>query len=306
MKDHSMKNDLITLNLIRNFSKFLLLFFGITASALGQSDESSQFGDFRKIDQKKFLAGFQMKGEVFILNPTGKSLVAQIPEERRWKAGTKSRKIESNWSLSANEMKPFLLHHEWELHEDNSVSGLIQQYEQGSPRGKLIREAKVSLENFAPITWIVQTSKENQVVIRFTPEMETIRDAVDLEKIKIGGDRDSFQVSDNQGYLWADGVRFGGHIIGIKSHRGAFVISLYPFQGAAEIGTAQGNSIELKVDDKLRIRIKNETDIVPGEVTAKVYGFYLPNFKMSSPNSTWSFGQGSYDKIPKEFLEAKK
>lgn len=282
----------------------LIIFIGLGVLTLSHADESSKFGDIRKINQTKFVSGFHLKGEVFVLNPTGKNLIAQLPEERKWKARPKSRKIESNWSLSANEINPFLLHHEWELHDDNSVTGLIQQFEQGSPRGKLIREQKVTLENFSPITWVAQTSKTYQVVVRFTPEIDSFNEAVILERIKIGGDRDSFQVTDNQGYLWADEVRFGGLFVGIKSHRGSFVISFYPFPGATEIGTAQGKTMELKGDDQLQIKIKNDTDIVPGDVTAKVYGIYLPRLKMSTPNSTRSFGQDKYESIPKEFLDA--
>jgi hypothetical protein len=101
-------------------------------------------------------------------------------------------------------------------------------------------------------------------------------------------------------------VRFGGVFAGLKSHRGGFVISFYPFKGASEIGVAQGKTIELKMTDKLRVTIKNETEIVPGDLKAKVYGIYLPNFKMSTNRSHWSFGQGKYEGIPEEFLEAKK
>ncbi len=144
------------------------------------------------------------------------------------------------------------------------------------------------------------------MVIRLTPEVDAYSETENLEKIRIGGDRSSFQVTDNQGYLWGDEVRFGGTIVGLKSHRGAFIISFYPFKGATEMGAARGKILDLKMDEKLRVKIQNDTEIVPGDVKAKIYGIYIPNFKMATPNSNWSFGQDKYEGIPKEFLEAKK
>jgi hypothetical protein len=268
----------------------------------------SVFGDFGHIDGPTFKSRLYVEGNLYVMDASGKKLLAPTSDDHEWRAGIKSKKIDDYWITKANRIRDVNVHFVIEIGDDNSLSMKITQYEskdgeiQRKERtfGKIIREESFPIENFAPVSWVAETGKDVRVVLRFTPKIEAVREG-SLEKLAIGGDRNSFMVTDNQGYLWGDHVRFGGIVVGMNSHRGSFVMSLYPFEGAKEMGTASGKTIELNATDTLKIKIQNDSDLVPGEMVAKVYGRFIPKFKSGSVNSVYSFGQMNADQIPKEF-----
>ncbi len=281
---------------------YKIVFAVLLTAMMAKADSSSEFGDISKISNASFRNRLSIKGEVFILDSSGKRLVGVLPEERIWKLGPKSEKIQSKWSVKANEIKPVILNFDAEVKNDNSISFSVKQVDSSE---KVLREKNFVLQNFAPMSWVAETSEQYQVVVRITPQIDSSREVENIEKIPIGGDRNNFQVTDNQGYLWADNVRFGGVFAGLKSHRGTFLISLYPFKGAKEIGTAFRKTILLEMNDKLTVKVTSDTDIVPGEMKTKVYGIYLPDLKMTTPLSAHSIGQSNFDHVPKEFVVGK-
>lgn len=104
-------------------------------------------------------------------------------------------------------------------------------------------------------------------------------------------------ISDNQGYLWAEGLEINGKYTGVKSHRGTLAISYVPFEGAKEIGFAEGNKITLNMDKKFQISLKASTSFLPAGVTAKVYAVYLPEKKSKGFNSVHSFDSNKEDRF---------
>lgn len=289
--------------------KFALIFMLFTSSAFAKIS-SSEFGSSwknLKITNESFYSRFSLKGEIFLLDSSGKKLNGPISEFREWRPSAKSHKIEAHWRVMADGFKVIAMRAEWQLKDDNSIDTLIQQYDDMTEDGgkdikfgKLIREERKVLENFAPVTWVAETTSNARVILRFTPDIENYRESGVIDKLTIGGDRNSFTVMDNQGYLWGAYVRFGGILSGMTSHRGSFVISYYPFKGAKEVGTAQGKEIELTFSEDLRVRIINDADLIPGETRVKVYGKYVPHVKSPSVGSVSSFGQETLAGVDKE------
>lgn len=279
---------------------------------LADSSGASEFGESwknAKMSDESFYSRFKLTGEIFLLSASGKQLISPTTEVREWQAGLKSRTINTHWSVKADGYKAVALKILMELKPDKSIDVHLQQYDsfenvrdRSKPikYGKLLREEKMTLENFAPITWVAETTSASRVVLRLTPSVDNTRDAENLQQITIGGDRGTLTITDNQGYLWGDQIRMGGVFSGITSHRGSFLISYYPFKGGKEIGTAQGKEIILNLTDELQVKIRSETDLIPGEMRAKVYGKYTPGVKTSTPNSSISFGQTTIDTVQKE------
>lgn len=268
----------------------------------------SIFGDFYKIDNASFKSRLHIKGNLFVTDGTGKKLISPTTDVHDWRAGVKSKAIEGDWNTKANGIRDVAMDFSFQINDDNSLKVSIRQYESiPSPEanrlkhGKVMVEKEFVLENFEPITWVAESTDTHRVILRFTPELENYREENNLEKIPIGGDRGSFTITDNHGYLWGDNVRLGGVYSGISSHRGAVVFSFYPFKGAKESGYAIGKLIELRLSDDLVVQVKNDEALIPGEGKVKVYAKYAPNYKMSKVGSVYSFGQQEADKIPKEF-----
>jgi hypothetical protein len=138
------------------------------------------------------------------------------------------------------------------------------------------------------------------VVLRLSPSVEGVDESNTLSKIPIGGHSRSFIVTDNQGYLWADNARFGGVLAGLTSHRGSFILSYYPFKGSKEMGFAKGKQITAKLTDELRVTVRGDRELIPGDMKVKVYGKYIPKVKTLRPTSRISYGQDNLEGFPKE------
>jgi len=286
-------------------SLVMLMLLPLSAHA-GDADYAE---GWKHISNNAFHSRLRIKGEIYLLDSTGKKLLAPTSETHEWQAGINSDRIETTWSVGAKGVSDIALHQVWVIKDDNSIDVTIQQYDHAErdmttpgkyTYGKLIREDKMIVENFAPIVWVVETTKDHRTVARLTPQIDASKDVEDLQKIPIGGNRGTFTVSDNQGFMWADSVRFGGTIAALTCYRGSFVISYYPFKGATPIGTASGKDIWIAATDKLQIKIHSENDLVPDQMHAKVYGKFIPNFKTPSYSTYVSYGQDTLDYLPKE------
>lgn len=274
------------------------------------ADDGREFNEgFTPIKFEAFKNRLRLRGELFQLDASGQKLLAPTTEIREWAAGPKANKIENNWFMKIKGHKMIAMQHVWHLSEDKSIKYLIRQCEDfiydkdGMVKGctKVIREEERTLENFAPVTWIADQTKDARLVLRFTPQITDVRERENLDHIPIGGDRNSFEVTDNQGFLWAERVRLGGVVSGLTTHRGSLVFSFYPFAGAKAMGTANGKVINLQPTDDLHVRIRSDAEIVPGELNVKVYGRYLPKVKTRGPMSASSFGHENDKNLPADF-----
>jgi hypothetical protein len=286
----------------------LFLLIPMFLAIFAKADSEFESG-FPEISSEAMLSRILVRGELFITDGTGKILRAPTTDIRQWRPGIKGKSIESEWITKGKGIRDVIVRFSFDFHDDKSIKVSLKQYdsfERGSDRtknkyGKLLHEESYDLENFAPISYVAEATADHRVILRFMPDFETLRDGTSLDKITIGGDRNSFLVTDNHGYVWAEPVRFGGVISGLKSHRGSFVMSLYPFKGAKEMGFAAGKTIELNLTDKLRVSIRNEEEVVPEAMKVKVYAIFMPNLKSGTFNSHYSFGQEKVEQVPKEF-----
>lgn len=270
----------------------------------------SEFSEgWKNISHESFRSRFRIKGDIYVVDSTGKKLLTPTTESREWQLGPKGDQIENTWSVAAKGINEIAIKHVWKVNKDHSIDVTIQQFEHANrdeadlkkySYGKLLREENFKIDNFAPLSWVAESSKNHRVILRFSPEILATGDEENISQIRIGGDRRSFIVMDNQGYLWSDNARFGGILAGLTSHRGSFIMSFYPFSGSKELGVATGKIIELNLTEDLKVKILSDTDVVPGEMRAKVYGKYMPNVKTPAPTTRISYGHSKLNEFPKE------
>lgn len=243
----------------------------------------------------------EVSGEVFVLDGSGKKLVAVGATKNTWR-GTGKAPLESNWGSSGSDFGKVYLHHVWTVQDDGTISVLIEEYARQDDDDKrtmrdLLKKAEFTLEGFAPVNWKVLNSKDKNVYVRLTPSLRDQREAKDLGDLPIAGR--NVIVSDNKGYLWSDGdgSSFDGTFVGITTHRGTVALSFKPFQGAAPVGEAWNDQIILTFPDDLKVKLRSDTAFVPDTIGGKVYALYLPKKKTQHPHSTHLFTSSTAERM---------
>lgn len=174
---------------------------------------------------------------------------------------------------------PLALKMAFALSKDGNISLNVQQFQSMEPDpagdgpklGKLIREDKFAIKDFAPVDWLAFNTDGKRVVVRITPQLgDEEEEPIDVQAAAL-----SFQdgvMFDNKGFFWArtDG-RLEGRYLSVRSHMGQAVMSFVPFKGAKEIGVAEGNQVTLNGPD-MKIYIRSAAPVVIGSRPAKIYG----------------------------------
>jgi hypothetical protein len=88
-----------------------------------------------------------------------------------------------------------------------------------------------------------------------------------------------------------------GEYVGVVTHKGALFLSFQPFAGAKELGFAKGKKIELNLGDKKIVTLTSLEPLLPQEMTAKVFGQYLPQRKTDKFGRVQSFASNKEDRI---------
>ncbi len=237
---------------------------------------STAFARTISVDELK--SRFMMSGETFIFDSTGKKLQSHGSEWRTWHNRNKSGKIEASWSSEVEGHPLVALHHVWQVKDDGTISGFIEQYgalahqtrDEGPDFKNVIRKQDFELEDFAPVNWIAVQTKDYRIVVRLTPLLREELPVKPVTDLPISGTE--IIVSDSKGNLWASKVALDSKYSGMITHRGAFFISYFPFPGAKELGTAQGRTIELNPEPDFYINIISRDSFLPDGISAKVYG----------------------------------
>ena len=242
MKNSFMMSLLLTLS-------FAL--FPIKKVMSNSNDFGNWKGDIKALSNQNFRHRFELIGEIFILDATGKKLITKGREHRSWRIGGQSQSIESNWSTKLDGYPEVAIKHQWKISPDNTLTAKIQQYDsmsRGNKRddvkvGKLISETEKVLENFSELNWIAFQDKNYRVVVRFTPVLNDEESIQTYKDMPLSAS--DLVVTDNQGYMWTDNLTFEGKYVGIITHRGELVLSFSPFKNAKEIGFAKDNEMEV-------------------------------------------------------------
>ena len=271
-----------------------LIFFLISSAALA--------GNLTPQEVRERL---EIRADIYLTDSTGEKILSGPERTNYWKFNPDKGSIKGDWSsrFSAGFIG---LRHNWEVLEDGSIRVSIEEFagesdKQGRPEFKeSLGKKEFKLKNFEPVVWEVKNIKNQKFVVRYLPTIKEISSPINIDSLPVAGTQIS--ITDNNGYLWADDVELNGKFAGVTSHRGTLIISYSPFSGGKEMGIAEGNLINLKVDKKFEINLRAGSAFLPAGVKAKVYAFYNPDKKSNGVNSLRSFDTGKQERL-KEIMQ---
>jgi hypothetical protein len=246
---------------------------------------------------------YQLNADVYAVD--GKRIISGPIVTNYWQPDRETGVIQGDWSSDSTNHK-FALKYNFQVTNEKFIQAVIEEYriQTSTPDGpelkKLLEKKEYTLTNLEPIVWKIKNDKGQNLIVRFYVSMRDVTQPISVDSLPMAGN--GISVSDNAGFLWAEGVEFNGKYIGLTSHRGTLVLSYAPFADAKELGVAEGNKISIKIDKKFHINFKGATAFLPAGVTAKVYVAYLPEKKSKSFNSLRTFTSSKEDRI-KEVLK---
>lgn len=241
----------------------------------------------------------EVLSDVYTLDASGKKLLSGPDSEGKSWIVSENGKMMNNWGYESNGNKVYL-HHIWSVLDDGTINVSIEEFKNGGEKlTGSIEKKEFILENFEPILWKPRQKNPDNIVIRLIPRLKEKTTSVTVEGIPLSGT--NVTITDNAGYLWADGMGFSAKFAGFKTHRGVLVMSFSPFKAGKEIGEAEGNKITLRADKNLKLKIVSETDFLPKGVTAKIYGFIDTTQKSKRANSVHGWDSNSEERILKGF-----
>jgi hypothetical protein len=242
----------------------------------------------------------QLNADIYMVDASGKKVLSGPSSVNYWRANAEKGAVSGDWSTQ-NEDGLIAFRYHWHVEDDSSIKVLLEEYaitseHRENPEYKnLLEKKEFILENFEPVVWKVKNIKDKNYIVRFIPSLREVSTPISVESLPIAAT--GVSISDNQGYLWAEDLEFSGKYTGVKSHRGTLGMSYVPFEGAKEMGFAEGNKIILNVDKKFQVTLKAATSFLPAGVTAKVYAIYLPEKKSKGFNSLHSFDSNKEDRF---------
>lgn len=292
------------LKMKRTIAALMLL---IVASNVNAQSMNNDFG--RSDSNEEVLSAsdlrsrFELVGRVYVTDAKGQ-LMYQGNEARMWKFGSTGDLV-SNWSYQAPGIKDIAIKHTWTFGSDGKMIAHIQQFESMKRKeksrevetGKLIREEKIEVKDFAPINWIAHTDSKQRVVVRFSPELGDKTDYIEIDTLPMTINNPV--VFDSKGRLWAQGRSLEGRYISMKTHMGQFSVSYVPFKGSKEIGYVKGSEMVINADKELKLYIRSDSPILTTSKPAKIFGLVDQSKKSERVNSVYS----SSSSKEKEFLE---
>jgi hypothetical protein len=246
---------------------------------------------------------YQLNADVYTVH--GKRIISGPEVTNYWQPDRETGIIKGDWSSDSNERK-FALRYHFQVTNERSIQAVIKEYssQTSTPDGpefkNLLEKKEYTLTNLEPIVWKIKNDKGQNLIVRFFVSMRDVTQPISVDSLPVAGN--GISVSDNAGFLWAEGVEFNGKYVGLTSHRGTLVLSYVPFADAKELGVAEGNKISIKIDKKFHVSLNGATSFLPAGVTAKVYAAYLPEKKSKSFNSLRTFTSSKEDRI-KEVLK---
>ena len=259
----------------------IILILTLTTSCSFADSTSNDFGthsgEVKKLSIKELRKQLEITGHVYLLNEDGDILYSEGREEREWKFG-RTGDIISHWSFSSDAIELIALKHVWSIDKKGRIQVHIQQYsdmKQDRKRGKtilgkLIKERKMTVSNFEPITWKVTDSKNQIIAVRFTPKLKNTEESQTIGKLPISAK--NMIVADNRGFVWTHDASFSGEYVSLKTTQGTLYMSYQKFKGAREIGFANGNKMRIDIGKKHYLRLVSTSPLLPYGTKAKVFG----------------------------------
>ncbi len=249
---------------------------------------------------------YQLNADVYAVD--GKRIISGPEVTNYWRPDRETGIIKGDWSSDSGDFgdRNFQIRYHFQVLDDNSMQAVIEEYGSQTPGQKgpefkdLLRKKEFTLNNLEPIVWKIQNARGKNLVVRFYLSLREVSKPISMDNLPVAGT--GISVSDNAGFLWAEGVEFSGRYVGMTSHRGTVALSYVPFAGAKEMGESEGNQISIKVNKNFQIKLKSTTSFLPSGVTAKVYAVYMPDKKSKGFNSLHTFTTNKEDRV-KEALK---
>jgi hypothetical protein len=272
--------------------KKLIILTALFVTSLAHAGESYTAKDIKD--------RLEIRADVYALDESGTKLIEGPKRSNYWKSNKEGR-IHGDWSSNFGKDESIMLRMEFVVNDDSTISvtlsefGTMTEKPGGHPEfSNVLQEKKLVLKDFEPITLVSKGIKNKHVVVRYIPALREVSEPISLDSLPVAGK--GIRISDNKGYLWAEGMDLNGKYIGVTSHRGTLVVSYVPFKGAHEMGSVDGNVMNLNIGSDYKIKMTSESSFLPAGVTAKVYAIYLPDRKSSGFNSVHSFDTGKEDR----------
>lgn len=248
----------------------------------------------------------EVKADIYLTDASGERILSGPQRTNYWRVNPEKGTIDGDWSSKFDEGL-IALRQNWSVKNDGTIHVSMEEFAKDSEKREnpiltqSLEKKEFILKNLEPIVWKVKNIKDQKYIVRFVPFLREISTPISFETLPVAGTKIS--ISDNIGYLWAEGVQFSGRYTGVISHRGAIIISYSPFNGSREMGYAEGNQITLNVDKNYQINLKSETSFLPAGLTAKVYAYYNPDKKTKGFNSLNTFDTNKEDRLKKDIFK---
>jgi len=255
----------------------------------------SSIASAKDLSVKDLRERLEMSADIYQVD--GKKIVSGPERTTLKRTNSETGEIEGSWSSGFN-FGDIILRYNYKVQEDGTIKATIEEFAKSDKDGNFsesLDKKELVLENFEPIVWKVKNIKDKTFIVRFILTVREISSPVAIEKIPVSGT--NIMVTDSAGYLWSRNTNLDGNYISVRTHRGSIAMSYVPFKGAKEMGSAEGNEINLTVDKNFKIQVKSETAFLPAGMVAKVYAIYLPEVKskgVNSINSSSSSDEGRF------------
>jgi hypothetical protein len=248
---------------------------------------------------------FEIRADVYILDESGQKLMSGPERTNYWRMNPEKGKIDADWSSKFTYGNAHI-NFKCQIEDDSNIKISVTEFDRENDESNkttppvVLENKSFTLKNFEPVVWKIHNIKDKNMIVRFVPALREVATPVSVDSLPVAGT--GISVSDNMGYLWAEGLDFNGKYVGMVTHRGTLILSYVPFDGAKEMGFVEGNQLTLNVNKKFQVNLKSATSFLPAGVIAKVFAYYNPDKKSNGFNSIHSYDTNKESRI-KEILQ---
>ena len=169
---------------------------------------------------------YQLNADVYTVDV--KRIISGPEATNYWRPDRETGVIKGDWSSDSGD-REFALRYHFQVLDDNSIQAVIEEYGSQSPGQSgpefkdLLEKKEFALTNLEPIVWKIKNNKGHNQIVRFYVSMREVSKPISVDNLPVAGT--GISVSDNAGFLWAEGVEFNGRYVGLTSHRGTLALS---------------------------------------------------------------------------------
>lgn len=252
-----------------------------------------------------------------VFNADGTRLLDKVTEGRRARGSHAENtdkkdsqyacRFKTQWSSRTSAFKePLAISMDYRVKKDGSMFVSLEQFAKilegangsGPQFSDSVKKEEFVVKDLTPIVWRSPLHKDKRVVVRLVPSLSDDKAAEDVAVLPISGD--NMTIFDEEGHLWQARVSARGKYVGVETEHGLFFLSYYPFRGAKRLGTAQRQTMELRLGSHT-VTLLSASSFLPEGMTANVYGLYDPNQKSHSVNQSHLYSTDKEENVLEKF-----